>query len=106
MKDTEIKKELTKNDLYKSFAMLEYHYFKNNCFVPKNYLRNKQIYKTLKNIPIEIVHGRYDIVCPPSSAYELHNYIPHSKLHFTQAGHAASDLKNRNKLIEITDKYV
>lgn len=106
MKDSEIKKELTKNDLYKSFAMLEYHYFKNNCFVPKNFLKNKQVYKALKDIPIEIVHGRYDIICPPSSAYELHGYIPHSKLHFTQAGHTMFDLKNRKKIIEITDKYI
>uniref|UniRef100_A0A6C0BR12 prolyl aminopeptidase n=1 Tax=viral metagenome TaxID=1070528 RepID=A0A6C0BR12_9ZZZZ len=103
---SEIIKSIKKNDLYKTFAMFEYHYFKNNCFVPKNYLKNKEVYKVLKNIPVEIIHGRYDMICPAYIAYDLHKYIPHSNLYFTTAGHSSSDIKNRRKIIEITDKYV
>ena len=74
--------------------------------LPNNFLKNKEKYKLLKNIPVEIIHGRYDMVCPPYAAYELHQLIPHSKLHFTIAGHTVTDEENKKKLIEITNKYV
>ena len=105
MNDNEIDKQLRKRDYYKTFAILEYHYFKNNCFVPSNYLKNKNVYKKLKNIPIDIVHGRYDIICPPKNAKLLHDLIPHSKLYFTQSGHTMFELENTKKLIEITNYY-
>lgn len=103
--EKQVKKELLKDDYYKSIAKMEYHYFKNNLFIPNNFLKNKEKYKLLKNIPVEIIHGRYDMVCPPYAAYELHQLIPHSKLHFTIAGHTVTDEENKKKLIEITNKY-
>mgnify|MGYP001411968915 CR=1 FL=1 len=104
--EKQVKKELLKDNYYKSIAKMEYHYFKNNLFIPNNFLKNKKKYKLLKNIPVEIIHGRYDMVCPPYAAYELHQLIPHSKLHFTIAGHTVTDEENKKKLIEITNKYV
>ena len=103
--DEKIKKELFKNNMYKTFAILEYHYFKNNCFVEKNFLKNKNVYKKISHIPLEIVHGRYDLVCPVSIAYELHKLAPHSKLSITHAGHTMFDYGNAKKIIEITNKY-
>ena len=53
-----------------SFARIECHYFVNNCFLPQNYILN--LADKIKDIPTLIVQGRYDVVCPPTSAWELH----------------------------------
>ena len=48
--------------------------------------------KILKDKPITIIQGRYDMVCPPKTAYELHQAIPKSKLIIIpDAGHSASE---------------
>ena len=41
------------------------------------------------SIPVVIVQGQYDLVCPPVSAVDLSKAIRHSQLHLTHAGHAA-----------------
>ena len=101
----EIDNELKSNDAYKSIAILETHYFKNNNFTTVDYLRKKENYSNIKNIPIDIVHGRYDLVCPPSAAYLLKELAPHAKLHFTHSGHSTYDKGNKEKLFELMNKY-
>ena len=34
---------------------------------------------SIKNIPVCIVHGRYDILCPLEAAWKLHKQLPHSE---------------------------
>ena len=71
-------------------ATIETHYFKNRGWLkPNQLIRNAD---RLKNIPVAIVHGRYDLVCPFRSAYELHKAVPHSKLYaIPDAGHGMSE---------------
>lgn len=71
-------------------AKLETHYFVNNCFLqPGQLIRNMP---ALVDIPGTIIHGRYDMVCPLSSALSLHQAWPASQLHIIRdAGHAASE---------------
>jgi proline iminopeptidase len=39
-----------------------------------------------------MVNGRYDIICPPITAYKLHQKLPNSKLWIIEgAGHSASE---------------
>lgn len=52
-----------------ALALLEAHYFVNNCFVEDNFIKNNA--DKLRKIPIVMVHGRYDHVCPPQTAFEL-----------------------------------
>ena len=53
---------------------------------------------------MHIVQGRYDVVCPALSAWELHNKLPASKLHMIQdAGHSMLEEGIQKKLIQITD---
>ncbi len=86
-----------------SFARIECHYFINNIFLEENYIL-KNITK-IKNIPISIVQGRYDIVCPMRSAYDLTNALPTSKLYvIDNAGHSMKEVGITNKLIELTNK--
>ncbi len=78
------------------FSRIELHYLTNNCFIPHNYLLRNS--KAILHIPTTIIHGRYDCVCAPASAYALHEALPRSKLIFTQAGHSARDEENEKAL--------
>ncbi|HEX7042130.1 MAG TPA: prolyl aminopeptidase [Patescibacteria group bacterium] len=82
---------------YKSLARLEAHYLTNNCFIPDDYILKEA--HTLSGIPTYIIHGRYDMICRPVSAYLLHKEIKDSKLFFTTAGHSSGDIANKSKLL-------
>lgn len=88
-----------------SFARIECHYFMNNAFFPTNNYILENISK-IRHIPGVIIQGRYDVVCPPRSAWDLHKAWPEAKLHFiADAGHAASEPGIRSALIEATEAF-
>ena len=91
-------KEMLEHYNYRSLAPLEAHYVVNQCFLPDRYILDHA--DTLSGIPAAIVHGRYDVICPPQDAYELHKTLAGSTLHFVCAGHSASESAIREKLIE------
>ena len=74
---------------YNSLSPLEAHYMKNNCFLPDNYILNNA--SRLDRIPVAIIHGRYDFICPPKYAFQLHERLSRSTLHIVCAGHAGSE---------------
>lgn len=82
---------------YKSLALLEAHYMANMCFLPENYILKNAA--KLSHLPVSIIHGRYDFVCPPINAYDLHKKIKGSKLHVVIAGHSASEKAIEKTLI-------
>ena len=60
----------------------------------------------LRHIPAVIVHGRYDIVCPVMSAWDLHNAWPEAELRIiADAGHAATEPGIASALVESTDMF-
>lgn len=84
---------------------IELHYLQNLCFMPDRYIiKNAPKIKT----PTWLVQGRYDMVCPPKTAYEMNKLLPNCKLIFTTAGHSSSDRSiyevTRALLLEITDQ--
>jgi proline iminopeptidase len=87
------------------FARIESHYFINNAFFSTdNYLLENV--KKIKNIPGVIVQGRYDVVCPMTSAWDLHQAWPNSKLIIIpNAGHSANEPGIRSALVEATDDF-
>lgn len=86
-----------------SFASIECHYFINNAFFDTNNWILENVHK-IRHIPGYIVQGRYDVVCPARSAWDLHKAWPEAKLTFTaDAGHAAAEPGTRSRLIEATD---
>ena len=88
-----------------SFARIENHYFVNKGFfaVDDQLLRDAG---KLHGIPGVIVHGRYDVVCPMQSAFELHQAWPESKLVVSpSAGHSAFEPENLSALVEATDSF-
>jgi proline iminopeptidase len=71
-------------------ALLEVYYASNGCFLEEGQLL-RDTYR-IQNISTIIVNGRYDIVCPPFSAYRLHKKLPKSKLIIVEkAGHLLSE---------------
>jgi len=88
---------------YKSLSPLEVHYLKNKCFLPKNYIL-KNLNKISK-IPISIIHGKYDLICPPEAAVTLHNKLKNSKLFLVRAGHSGSEKEIEKKLVSEMDRF-
>lgn len=81
-----------------AMARLETHYFLERGFFPyDDYLvRNAE---RLDSIPMHIVQGRYDTICPPRSAFDLHRAAPGSTLEFVEvASHDGSDPRIRKAL--------
>jgi proline iminopeptidase len=88
-----------------AFARIECHYFLNKGFLAYDGWLLENASK-LKNIPGIIVQGRYDMVCPMKSAWELHKAWPNSKLEIVpDAGHAAGELGITDALVRATDFF-
>lgn len=87
-----------------SLARIECHYFTNGSFFPnENYLLEN--IDKIRHIPTVIVQGRYDIVCPMTSAWDLHRAFPEAELHIiADAGHSVSEPGTTDKLVEAMDK--
>jgi len=69
-----------------SGIQMEAYYLTNLCFMPDRYILDNASKLTM---PIWLVQGRYDMVCPPTTAYELHKALPQSELLWTMNGHKA-----------------
>lgn len=82
---------------FKSMAILEAYYIKNNCFLPEDFIMNN--ISKISNIKTSIVQGRYDFICPPVQAFRLHSKLKNSELNITNAGHSSSDIENKKALI-------
>ena len=87
----------------RAFARLENHYFSNGGFLETDgqILENMD---RVADVPGTIVQGRYDMICPPVSAYRLHQAWPGSKLSIVpRAGHALSEPGITAQLVRITN---
>jgi proline iminopeptidase len=88
-----------------AFARIECHYFVHGGFFEHDdqLLRNID---RIRHIPAVIVQGRYDVVCPLRSAWDLHRAWPEADLHIVQdAGHSAFEPGNMHQLLEATDRF-
>ena len=88
-----------------AFARIEAHYFVNQAFMdePGQILRDVG---RLRHIPAVIVQGRYDVVCPMRSAWDLHRAWPEAELRVVpDAGHSAFEPGIVHELITATDKF-
>ena len=87
-----------------SLARIETHYFINHAFIDEGKLIRNAIH--LQNIPAVIVQGRYDMVTPPVTAWELHHAWPGSRLQIVEdAGHVSSEAGIARELISATYEF-
>ena len=88
-----------------AFARIECHYLTNGGFFEKESWILDNVYK-IRHLPIVIVQGRYDVVCPMISAWELHRSLPAADFELVQdAGHSMTEEGIATKLVEYTDKF-
>lgn len=87
-----------------AFARIENHYFVNAGWLEEGQLiRNAD---RLRDIPGVIVQGRYDIACPPQTAWDLHTAWPEAEMIMVEGeGHALSQPGILHHLIEATDRF-
>lgn len=86
-------------------ARVQIHYIQHHCFVGERDLLAESKLK-LAQIPTTIVQGRYDMVCPPITAWELGKAMPHAELHFiADAGHSAMESGITSALVAATEKF-
>jgi proline iminopeptidase len=84
-------------------ARIEAHYFANDLFLPPGGLLNHM--ESLRKIPGEIVQGRYDMICPAQSAFDLAAAWPGARLTLVpDAGHSALEPGIRTALIAALDR--
>lgn len=87
-----------------AFSILENHYMTNQCFFKEGQLLDNA--GKLADIPVTIINGRYDMICPPITAYKLHKKLPKSKLIIVEkAGHSAWEPPMIKALVMATDEY-
>lgn len=97
--------EFGASSLALSMARTECHYFINNMF---NESDNHILENTdkIKHIPCRIVHGRYDMDCRISGAWELHKLLPKSELIIVKdAGHSGMEPGILSELVQATDDF-
>jgi len=98
------------DDFALAFARIENHYFTGRdgvagFFPREGWLLEEENLARLQSIPTVIVQGRYDVVCPAVSAYELHQRLPGSTLHMTTTGHSSFEPEIIERLVEATDAF-
>lgn len=59
----------------------------------------------IRHIPTSIVQGRYDCVCPATSAFELHQRFPEAAYHLVHAGHSAAEPEIQDVLLRAAEEF-
>jgi proline iminopeptidase len=93
------------DDYAAAFARIECHYFVNGGFMHTD---NQLIEEVghIRKIPAVIVQGRYDVICPMKSAWDLHRAWPEADLRIVpDAGHSAFERGNLHELVSATDRF-
>ncbi len=88
-----------------ALARIEAHYFVNRGFFEhENQLLDGVA--RIRQIPAVLVHGRYDVVCPIDTAFELHRRWPEADFKIVpDAGHSAYEPGITAELIAATDRF-
>lgn len=88
-----------------AFARIECHYFLNRGFFPSDGFLLDEVAR-YRDIPAIIVQGRYDMVCPIKSAWDISRAWPKAELLvITDAGHASSEAGTLNALVSATNRF-
>jgi len=92
-------------DFAAAFARIECHYFINGAFLERESQLLDDVDK-IRNIPATIVQGRFDVVCPIRSCWDLHKRWPEADLRIVpDAGHSAFEAGISRELVMATDRY-
>ncbi|KAH8099953.1 proline iminopeptidase [Cristinia sonorae] len=98
--------EAERDTFASAFARIENHYFINEGWFRDGQLLEKQEIDKIRHIPTVVVQGRYDVVCPATTAHELKKVWPEITLHIVpDAGHSSREPGIAKLLVEATDGF-
>lgn len=101
----EVNKEKPNSEVELARARVQIHYIQHQCFVGYRDLLTEAKQK-LTHIPTIIIQGRYDMVCPPLTAWELAQAMPHAEfIIIPDAGHSAMETGICTALVAATEKF-
>ena len=105
LQDEKIMQHFGEEDFSEAFARIECHYFiHKGWFDPEDQLL--QNISLIRHIPGAIVQGRYDVVCPMISAWELHQAWPEAEFHIIKdSGHSMTEPGIAEKLVQLTEHF-
>jgi proline iminopeptidase len=85
-------------------ARIEAHYFAHDLFLPPEGLLDRM--DRLAGVPAEIVQGRYDMICPAATAFDLAAAWPDARLTIVpDAGHSALEPGIRRALVAAVERF-
>lgn len=85
-------------------ARIQIHYIQHQCFIDGDAVLKASA--ALNEIPTVIVQGRYDMVCPPQSAWDLSRAMPKAEyIIVADAGHSAMEPGITSALVAATEKF-
>ncbi len=88
-----------------AFARIECHYFVHGAFLRTD-TQLLDDASAIAHLPGVIVQGRYDVVCPATSAWALHKRWPRSRfVPIPDSGHSMKEPGIRSALVEATDAF-
>jgi proline iminopeptidase len=106
MVDPDASRRFGEASFAEAFARIECHYFTNGGF----FEQDDQLLRDcdrIRHIPTVIVQGRYDVVCPLRSAWDLHRVLPEAELIIVpDAGHSMTEPGIMTALLDATDRFV
>ncbi len=98
-------KDWGEEDFAVAVARIECHYFVNRGFMRSEDQLLRGVNR-IRHIPAVIVQGRYDIVCPTRTAWDLHLRWPEADFRLVpDAGHSALEPGNTHELVSATDRF-
>jgi len=87
-----------------AFSLLENYYMKNKCFLETNQLLKNA--NRIGSTRVIIVNGRYDAICPPITAYKLHNKLQNSELVIAEeSGHWMGEKNIEKTLLKAMQEF-
>lgn len=93
-----------KQDIEVARARVQIHYINHQCFINGDEVLTQCA--SLNHIPTTIVQGRYDMVCPPKTAWELSRVMPHAQFYMIpDAGHSAMESGTLSALVGATEAF-
>jgi proline iminopeptidase len=103
--DPNLMKKFGDRDFATAFARIECHYFVNGGFFESEDQLLANVDR-IRHIPAAIVQGRYDVVCPMKTAWELHRAWPEAEFILVpDAGHSMSEPGIAKALVEVGDRF-
>ncbi len=104
--DAQLQAKFAQGQFADAFARIECHYFVNHGFLDTEDQLLKHIDR-IRHLPAVIVQGRYDVVCPMITAWELHKAWPEAQfIVIPDAGHSMTEPGIRTALLDATDQLV